>query len=121
MPTHPNTLTRQAIRAAQRKARKTGHPLSRDEILTLRVQTVQPRRRLWLIALGLATAVLAFAIYKVEGPIWLWILLAACALFMILRGAFGRKTSLSRAVGRIAEQGADSILDRIVDAVIDSF
>jgi hypothetical protein len=69
----------------------------------------------------LATAVLAIAIYHFQGPVWLSIILALCALLMILYGAFGRKVRVDRALGRIADEAAASILDGIVDAVIESF
>jgi hypothetical protein len=39
---NPEILSRQAIRLAQRKSRKAGRPLTREEVLRLHVQTVEP-------------------------------------------------------------------------------
>ncbi|MBN9690497.1 MAG: hypothetical protein J0M24_09670 [Verrucomicrobia bacterium] len=49
-------LTRQAIRLAQRESRKRGRPLTKEEVLKLRVQTVDPWVRVLLTLTGVALA-----------------------------------------------------------------
>lgn len=49
-------LTRQAIRLAQRESRKRGRPLTKEEVLKLSVQTVDPWVRVLLALAGVALA-----------------------------------------------------------------
>jgi hypothetical protein len=49
-------LTRQAIRLAQRESRKRGRALTKEEVLKLRVQTVDPWVRVLLALTGVALA-----------------------------------------------------------------
>jgi hypothetical protein len=49
----PEILSRQAIRLAQRRSQKAGRALTRDEVLRLHIQTVEPWKRVLFVALGL--------------------------------------------------------------------
>ena len=116
----PEKLSRQAIRLAQRQSIKAGHPLTRDEILRLRIQTVEPWKRIFIILAGMVSSILPLWCYWHHAPVWIVVLFAAGSVFTILCGAFGRKTYLDRELKKFADDGSTRILDAIINGAIDS-
>lgn len=112
-----DVLSRQAIRLAQRESRKAGRSLTREEILALHVQTLEPWKRGIVVAIGLLTAAFAFVCYREGAPLWFWATATACALTVILAGVFGRKASLERELQKLAEDAPRRILDAISNAL----
>ena len=112
-----DALSRQAIRLAQRESRKAGHPLTREEILTLHVQTLEPWKRGMVIVIGLLAATFAFVCYRGGAPLWFLAAAAAGALAIILAGAFGRKVYLERELQKLTEDAPRRILDAISNAL----
>lgn len=96
----PESLSRRAIRLAQRKGRKAGRPLTREEILALRVQTVEPWQRALVIFLGLLAAGFAFLCCRSGAPVWFGLAAGAAAAAAILIGLFGKKGSSTFLVGK---------------------
>lgn len=113
----PEALSRQAIRLAQRKGRKAGRPLTREEILTLHVQTLEPWKRALVILVGLLAALFAFICCRGGAPLWFWALAGGCAMAIMLAGAFGRKAYLERELQKLAEDAPRRILDAITNAL----
>jgi hypothetical protein len=113
----PDALSRQAIRLAQRESRKAGRPLTREEILALHVQTLEPWKRGVVIAIGLLAAAFAVACYRGGAPLWFWGTAAAGALTIILAGAIGRKAYLERELQKLTEDAPRRILDAISNAL----
>ena len=112
-----DALSRQAIRLAQRKSRKAGRPLTREEILVLRVQILEPWKRGVVIAIGLLAAAFAVVCYHGGAPLWFWAIAAGCALAIILAGALGRKAYLERELHKLTEDAPRRILDTISNAL----
>jgi hypothetical protein len=113
-----NTLSRQAIRLAQRKTKKAGRALTREEVLRLTVQTIEPWKRILFVVLGLPIAGLSFMCYRGGAPVWIWVAFALCSLVLVLCGAFGRKAYLDRELQKLRDEGPTRVLDAIVNALI---
>ncbi len=113
----PDTLSRQAIRLAQRKGRKAGRPLTREEVLRLHVQTVGPWKRVLFIVAGLLAGLFSFVCYRGGAPVWFWVVVAACAAAVVLLGVFGRKAYLDRELRKFADDGPVRILDAIINGL----
>jgi hypothetical protein len=112
-----DTLSRQAIRLAQRKCRKAGRALTREEVLRLHVQTVEPWKRVFVILLGLSGGVFSFVCYRGGAPIWIWTSFGLGSLAIILCGALGRKAYLDRELQKLKDDGPTRILDAISNAL----
>lgn len=112
-----DALSRQAIRLAQRKGEKAGRPLSREEILRLRVQTVEPWKRILIMAIGLLAGVFSFVCYRFGAPVWIWAALTLCSVIILLFGAFGRKAYLDRELQKMRVDGPTRILDAIINGL----
>ncbi len=112
-----DALSRQAIRLAQRESRKAGRPLTREEILALHVQTLEPWKRGVVIAIGLLAAAFAVVCSRGGAPLWFWASAAAGALAIILAGAFGRRVYLERELQKLTEDAPRRILDAISNAL----
>ena len=114
-------LTRQAIRAGVRASRKAGHPLTREEILRLRVQTISPWKRLVFVIIGCGLGVLAYMWSQNETQAWIWIITALAAIGTILFGIFGRHETIDRQFQSLKEAGPDQILDVVTEAITSAF
>jgi hypothetical protein len=115
---NPDALSRQAIRLAKRKSEKTGRPLSREDILRLRVQTVEPWKRVLIMAIGVLVGAFSFMCYRFGAPEWLWAAFSLCAIIILLCGAFGRKSYLDRELQKLADDGPTRILDAIINGML---
>ncbi len=115
---NPDTLSRQAIRLAQRKASKAGRLLTREEILHLRVQTVESWKRILFITLGLLVGAFSFLCFRLEAPWWLWAAFALGSAIIVFLGAFGRKACLDRELQKLKDEGPTTVLDAILNALM---
>jgi hypothetical protein len=112
-----DALSRQAIRLAQRKSEKAGRPLSREEILRLRVQTVEPWKRILIMAISLLAGAFSFVCYRFGAPVWIWAAFTLCSAIILLCGAFGRKAYLDRELQKMRVDGPTRVLDAIINGL----
>jgi hypothetical protein len=114
---NPNVLSRQAIRLAQRKSRKAGRPLTKEEVLRLKVQTVEPWKRVGISVMGLLVGALAYTCYRGGAPWWIWVPFGLGSIFIILCGLLGRKAYIDRELQKLTEDGPTRLLDAISNAL----
>ena len=114
----PETLSRQAIRLARRKSIKAGHPLTREEILRLQIQTVEPWKRIVIILIGIVFGFFALWSYQSDARIWVLILFGVCSLGIAICGAFGRKSYIDRELKKLADDGPTQVLDAIINGLV---
>lgn len=114
----PDTLSRQVMRLAQRKSRQAGRLLTREEILRLHVQTVEPWKRILFITMGLLGGAFSFLCFRLGAPVWIWAAFALCSAIVVLCGAFGRKAYLDRELQKMKSEGATRLLDAITNGLI---
>ena len=113
-------LSRQALRLAMRKSQKAGRPLTREEVMRLKVQTVAPWKRWVFVVSGLVPGAIAFACYWTGGPAWVCILFSLCSLLLIAFGIFGKRKHLDRELKKFAADGPTAIVDGILNALTDA-
>lgn len=113
----PERLTRQAIRAIQRKRRKAGRPLTREEVLRLPVQTAEPWKRIGIVVFGLLFGVLAEIFRRSDGPRWLWWVTGMCSVTLILIGWYGRRGKIGREINKVPDDWPQIILNAISNAL----
>lgn len=113
----PDTLSRQTIRLAQRKSRKAGRALTREEVLRLHVQTVETWKRILIIVFGLLGGALSFVSYRAGVPVWVWVVFGTCSLTIVVCGVCGRKAYLDRELEKLTDDGSGKILDAISNAL----
>lgn len=114
---NPDILSRQAIRLAQRKSRKAGRPLTREEVLRLHVQTVEPWKRIVIAVMGLLVGTFAFICFRGGAPWWIWVPFGLGSAFIVLCGAFGKKAYIDRELKKMSDDGPRRILDAISNAL----
>jgi hypothetical protein len=112
------TLTRQAIRRAQREAKKRGRALTKEEVLKLQVQTTNPWARVLFVVTGLGAMGIGVACHSSGGPWWVTAGFALTGLWLVGFGAFGRKELLERELKKMTPgRVADSVLSNILDGI----
>jgi hypothetical protein len=116
---HQEELTRQVIRAAQRKSRKLGRPLTRDDVVKLRVQTVEPWKRIVLVALGLGMGGLAAFCFMHEEGRWFGALFGIGSLIMVWCGIRGSKKEVESLLKSFADSAADNAASRLLEGLLD--
>jgi fatty acid desaturase len=112
-------LTRQAIRRAQREAKKQGRALTKEEVLKLHVQTTSAWARTFFVVTGLIGVGIAVICHSSGGPWWITALFALAGLWQVGLGVFGRKELLERELKKVTPgRVADSVLSNILDGLI---
>jgi hypothetical protein len=115
---NPQALTRQAIRRAQREAKKRGRALTKDEILKLHVQTTNLWMRILFTVIGLCAVGIGVACHDEGAPWWGTTLFALPGLVFVGFGVFGRKELLERELKRVTPgKAADAVLTGILDGL----
>jgi hypothetical protein len=115
---NPTTMTRQAIRSAQREGKKRGRTLTKYEVLKLHIQTVSPRARALFITAGIVAGAIAALCYSANGPWWVTVLFASAAAVQLGFGVFGRKAQIEREMKKLTgEKIADAVLTGILDGI----
>lgn len=98
---HRKYLENAALREAQKAISRAGREnFSKDDLLRLRIQTVEPWKRVALALIGLllgAAAITAF----LKGPHWLGYPIAILAITFLLLALFGRKRTIDAALDSI--------------------
>lgn len=111
-------FTRQAIRLAQRESQKRGHVLTREEVLHLSVQTVDPWKRVVFIILGLAVFGFGWFCHFVGAPWWLWAPFGIGGVVFVVIGLIGKKEYLDRELQKMHKDGPTRIADAIFNSLI---
>lgn len=114
---NPDNLTRQAIRLAQRESRKRGRVLSREEVLRLSVQTMDPWKRAFVAAWGLPGLGLAWLGQHHGALWWFWAPCGLAGVAVLILGAVGRKSYLDRELQKLAREGPTRVLDAVLNAL----
>ena len=112
-------ISRQALRLALRKSKKAGRPLTREEVMRLKVQSVEPWKRWVFVVAGLVSGAIALGCYRANGPGWVWVLFSLCSLLLIAFGIFGKRKHLDRELKKFAADGPTAFVDGILNALID--
>ena len=115
---NPERLTRQAIRLAQREARKRGHVLSREEVLRLTVQTVDPWKRALFVIFGLSGLGFAWSCHYAGAPWWIWAPFGGGGAAFVILGLVGKKDYLDRELQKMTKHGPTGIVDAITLALL---
>lgn len=112
-------LTRQAIRRARRAAKKRGHRLSREEILSLPIQAFPVWIRLTIALAGLAFVALGIFAHLHETPWWIVVMISGIGIAILLIGIFGRKSYLESELKKLKDDGPTRVLDSILTGLLD--
>jgi hypothetical protein len=115
---NPDSLTRQAIRLAQRESRKRGYALAREEVLRLSVQTVEPWKRALIVLLGLAVLGFAGFCQFAGAPWWIWVPSGIGGSVVIVLGFLGKKDYLDRELQKMSKDGPTRIADAVLNALL---
>jgi hypothetical protein len=111
-----NALSRQAIRLAQREAKKRGRVLTKEEILKLHVQTVCWWARLVFAGMGIAVFAVASCCHYANGPLWLSVPMGLLGLALTGFGVLGKKQTVERKLKKISRADmADAFLGSVID------
>ena len=111
---HQRYIEKAALREAQRAFGGDRGNASIRDFLTLRVQTIEPWKRIACVVVG--TGFGAFAVWLASGPqasAWAVAFFAALALFTIVVGAVGWK----RPVEAVLDVTAEAVFRRLFDAL----
>jgi hypothetical protein len=114
---HPERLTRQAIRLAQRESLKRGHRLSREEIFNLKVQTGTPIFRAFLITLGLLCALLSYLVIQKGVPWYVLVITTICSVAFLWSGIFGSRRYVEKEMKKLGGDMPKRVLDAISNAL----
>ena len=109
---HRTFLERSARRTATRAFARSDHPLTKDELARLRIQTVEPWKRILLSLAGLACCALALVLC-LKGSLWPESLLFVPGLALLVFGLRGRKQDIDSALGEMAGQLIEGLLTSI--------
>jgi len=114
---HPDRLTRQAIRLAQRESLKRGHPLSRDEILKLKIQTGIPAVRIVLVIFGLLCALSSYLVVHNGIPWYILAITVTCSAVFLWAGILGSRQYIEKEMKKLGQELPTRILDSIINAL----
>lgn len=114
-------IERTALRAAQKEIqRNDGKPLTRDELLDLKIQSVEPWKRVLLGVLGGIPMVCgAIAATRTDGGefvVWIGVTLFGLIFFCI--GLFGRRRTVDECLSQLGEGLAEGVI-RLIAAALD--
>ncbi|MDP3073480.1 MAG: hypothetical protein Q8N18_24530 [Opitutaceae bacterium] len=113
-------IERAAVRAAQSYIRRhDGSPLSRDQLLELKIQSVEPWKRILLCVLGGVPLVVGgIALTRTDGGEFVVSLgFALLGLVVFGTGLFGRHRTVNECLSQLAEHLAEGVLRLIVAAL----
>lgn len=109
-------IERAAVRSALETQRKRGAPLTRDDLLSLKVQAVPLWVRLLIIGLGLAG--IGAGIYFATGDaVESGTALFFFGVFILVLGIVGRRRTLESLLETMGDGLAEGILRAILDAL----
>lgn len=104
---HPAFLEKSASRTLRRAlARDSRKQLDKAEACRLRVQTVEPWKRILCLVLGAASLLASWLAQQAGADLWIVLLLGAVGVVCMFIGTFGRKKTI------------DSVLDSTANAIV---
>jgi hypothetical protein len=109
-------LLHRVEKAGVRESLRAGHPISREELLGLKVQIVPLTLRLASASFGIACAIGSYS-YFAAGEIGWGIGLAALALLLILFATIGVKKTFSHILEGMDSASSVEILEAAVEGI----
>ena len=110
---HRRFLEQSALREAQKAIRSRGDNFKKEDLGRLRIQTLEPWKRIIALLIGSFFAVLTFIAIRGDYHIVALILFPAFALLFIGAGVLGYR----KPVDAVIDAAADAALSRILDAI----
>ena len=118
-------LQRSIEKAAVRATLKSGHPITRDELLELRVQILPASKRLLFGFLTLIFGCLAWVLSDLD-YFWFSLLSSAASLLSLFFAVIGVRRTISLTLDSLDRAGTDAIIEvalqaaaRVISAVAD--
>lgn len=113
-------LERAALREAKREVfRRDGKPLTRDELLELRIQSVEPWKRILLSVIGaIALTFGSLITVKCNGPEYVGgLVVALLGLAAFLNGLFGRRRTVEECLRQVGEALTNNVIEFLCQAL----
>ena len=110
---HQRFLEQAALREAQ-KAFRSRNGVRKEDFFALRVQTVEPWKRIGAIAV--AFSFIAFAVWALKKDLDSWVvaIFAGFAVLLLIVGLLGSK----KPVEAVLNAGGDALFRRFLDAIL---
>jgi hypothetical protein len=111
-------VERAALREAQKAMqRQGGGPLSREELLQLRIQSVEPWKRILVGLTGAAFGGFGLMVFASDDATAGGIALIVLGTALLIAGLVGRRRTVEVCLDQIATQLADAVLSAIANAL----
>ena len=108
-------LQRSIEKAAVRATLKSGHPITRDELLELRVQILPASKRLLFGFLTLVFGCLAWVLSDLD-YFWFSLLSSAASLLSLFFAVIGVRRTISLTLDSLDRAGTDAIIEVALEA-----
>jgi hypothetical protein len=106
-------LEQSALREAQKAIRSRGDSFKKEDLGRLRIQTLEPWKRIVALLIGIFFSVLTFIAIRDEYHVVALILFPAFGLLFIGAGVWGYR----KPVDAVIDAAADAAFSRILDAI----
>ncbi len=90
-----------------------GRPLSEQELLRLRIQTVAPWKRAVFVSIGFLIGAVAFACDLAAAPMWISVPSGLAAVSIGAAGALGSRGYLDAELKKLRHEGPSTVLGAI--------
>jgi hypothetical protein len=108
-------LQRSIEKAAVRATLKSGHPITRDELLELRVQILPASKRLLFGFLTLVFGCLAWVLSDLD-YFWFSLLSSAASLLSLFFAVIGVRRTISLTLDSLDRAGTDAVIEVALEA-----
>ena len=108
-------LQRSIEKAAVRATLKSGHPITRDELLELRVQILPASKRLLFGFLTLIFGCLAWVLSDLD-YFWFSLLSSAASLLSLFFAVIGVRRTISLTLDSLDRAGTDAVIEVALEA-----
>jgi hypothetical protein len=108
-------LQRSIEKAAVRATLKSGHPITRDELLELRVQILPASKRLLFGFLTLVFGCLAWVLSDLD-YFWFSLISSAASLLSLFFAVIGVRRTISLTLDSLDRAGTDAVIEVALEA-----
>jgi hypothetical protein len=108
-------LPRSIEKAAVRATLKSGHPITRDELLELRVQILPASKRLLFGFLTLVFGCLAWVLSDLD-YFWFSLISSAASLLSLFFAVIGVRRTISLTLDSLDRAGTDAVIEVALEA-----
>jgi hypothetical protein len=108
-------LQRSIEKAAVRATLKSGHPITRDELLELRVQILPASKRLLFGFLTLVFGCLAWVLSDLD-YFWFSLISSAASLLSLFFAVIGIRRTISLTLDSLDRAGTDAVIEVALEA-----